>query len=132
MPAILVIDDSTTMVMSLSRILKTAGYGVETASNGKAGLAKLGGGFKPDVILTDINMPEMDGIAFIKEARKNSACRFTPIIVLTTESAAQKRDEARAAGASGWLTKPTEPERLLSALKQILPVRLLTSKGATD
>jgi two-component system, chemotaxis family, chemotaxis protein CheY len=121
MPAILVLDDSATMVMSLSRILKNAGYEVETAGNGKEGMAKLAGGLKPSVILTDINMPQMDGIAFIKEARKSASTRFTPIIVLTTESGGQKRDEARAAGASAWLTKPTEPNELLTALKQLLP-----------
>jgi two-component system chemotaxis response regulator CheY len=121
MPAILVLDDSATMVMSLSRILKNAGYEVETAANGKEGMAKLSGGLKPCVILTDLNMPQMDGIAFIKEARKSAATRFTPIIVLTTESGGSKRDEARAAGASAWLTKPTEPSELLSTLKQLLP-----------
>jgi two-component system chemotaxis response regulator CheY len=120
-PAILVLDDSATIIMSLSRILKNAGYQVDTAVNGKEGMAKLAGGLKPNVILTDLNMPQMDGIAFIKEARKSASTRFTPIIVLTTESGTQKRDEARAAGASGWLTKPTEPEQLLSALKQLLP-----------
>ena len=123
MPMILVLDDSTTMVMSLSRVLKNAGYEVETASNGKDALAKLATGLKPSVILTDLNMPQMDGLAFIKEARRTAATRFTPIIVLTTESSGQKRDEARAAGASGWLTKPTEPEELLSTLKQLLPAR---------
>jgi len=121
MPAILVLDDSATMVMSLSRILKNAGYEVETAGNGKEGMAKLAAGLKPSVILTDLNMPQMDGVAFIKEARKNASTRFTPIIVLTTESAGQKRDEARIAGASAWLTKPTEPNELLSTLKQLLP-----------
>jgi two-component system, chemotaxis family, chemotaxis protein CheY len=121
MPAILVLDDSATMVMSLSRVLKNAGYEVETASNGKEGMNKLAGGLKPSVILTDLNMPQMDGIAFIKEARKSASTRFTPIIVLTTESGGQKRDEARAAGASAWLTKPTEPSELLSTLKQLLP-----------
>ena len=121
MPMILVLDDSATMVMSLSRILKTAGYEIETAANGKEGVAKLTGGLKPSAILTDINMPQMDGIAFIKEARKIAATRFTPIIVLTTESGAQKATEARTAGASGWLTKPTEPDLLLSTLKQLLP-----------
>ena len=123
MPAILVLDDSATMVMSLSRILKSAGYEVETASNGKEGMTKLAGGMKPSLILTDINMPQMDGIAFIKEARKAASTRFTPIIVLTTESGGQKRDEARAAGASAWLTKPTEPNELLTALKQLLPAK---------
>jgi two-component system chemotaxis response regulator CheY len=121
MPAILILDDSPTMVMSLSRILKSAGYQVETAANGREGMTKLAAGLKPNVILTDLNMPQMDGISFIKEARRVGATRFTPIIVLTTESGAGKRDEARAAGASGWLTKPTEPNELLSTLKQVLP-----------
>jgi two-component system chemotaxis response regulator CheY len=123
MPAILVLDDSSTMLMSLSRILKNAGYEVETAVNGKDGLSKLAGGVKPALILTDINMPEMDGITFIKEARRNSATRFTPIVVLTTESGGAKRDEARTAGASGWLTKPTAPDTLISTLKQLLPAK---------
>lgn len=123
MPVILVLDDSATMVMSLSRVLKKAGYEVETATNGKEGMTRIAGGLKPSVILTDLNMPEMDGIAFIKEARRAAGTRFTPIIVLTTESGALKRDEARAAGASGWLTKPTEPEELLSTLKQLLPTK---------
>jgi two-component system, chemotaxis family, chemotaxis protein CheY len=121
MPAILVLDDSATMVMSLSRILKNAGYDVETATNGRDGMTKISGGLKPNVILTDLNMPQMDGIAFIKEARKYPSTRFTPIIMLTTESAANKREEARAAGASGWLTKPTQPTELLATLKQLLP-----------
>jgi two-component system chemotaxis response regulator CheY len=109
--------------MSLSRILKAAGYDVESASNGKDGLTKLVGGLKPSAILTDLNMPQMDGITFIKEARRTAGARFTPIIVLTTESGMQKRDEARVAGASGWLTKPTEPDELLSTLKQLLPAK---------
>jgi two-component system chemotaxis response regulator CheY len=121
MPAILVLDDSPTMVMSLSRILKNAGYEVETAANGRDGMTKLSSGLKPALILTDLNMPQMDGISFIREARKTAATRFTPIVVLTTESGSTKRDEARAAGASGWLTKPTEPNELLSTLKQLLP-----------
>jgi two-component system chemotaxis response regulator CheY len=121
MPAILVLDDSPTMVMSLSRILKKAGYDVETAADGREGVAKLAAGLKPAIILTDLNMPQMDGLAFIKEARRNPATRFTPILVLTTESGNARRDEARAAGASGWLVKPTEPAELLATLKQILP-----------
>jgi two-component system chemotaxis response regulator CheY len=123
MAAVFVLDDSVTMVMSLSRILKNAGYEVVTAANGKEGVGKLAGGLKPSIILTDLNMPQMDGIAFIKEARKSAATRFTPIIVLTTESGSGKRDEARAAGASAWLTKPTEPNELLSTLKQLLPAK---------
>ncbi|HEY0836973.1 MAG TPA: response regulator [Azospirillum sp.] len=121
MNTILVLDDSPTMVMSLSRILSKSGYTVETAANGKDGMDKLRAGMKPNLILTDLNMPVMDGIAFIKEARRHTATRFTPIVVLTTESVAGKRDEARTAGASGWLTKPTQPEELIATLKQLLP-----------
>jgi two-component system chemotaxis response regulator CheY len=84
-------------------------------------MAKLTGGLKPSVILTDLNMPQMDGITFIKEARRSPATRFTPIIVLTTESSAQANGDARAAGASGWLTKPTEPAQLISTIKSLLP-----------
>jgi two-component system chemotaxis response regulator CheY len=107
--------------MSLARILKNAGYTVETATNGREGVQRIAGGLKPAVILTDLNMPQMDGISFIREARRTAATRFIPIIVLTTESGAGKREEARAAGASAWLTKPTDPSTLLSTLKQLLP-----------
>jgi two-component system chemotaxis response regulator CheY len=121
MPTILVLDDSPTMVMSLSLVLKGAGYDVETGANGREGITKLTDGVKPSVVLTDLNMPELDGIGFIKEARKISSMRSTPIIVLTTEASGRKRDEARAAGASGWLTKPAEPNQLLSVVKQLCP-----------
>jgi len=123
MPVILVLDDSVSMVMNLSHILQGAGYAVETAQNGLEGIAKLSHGVRPSLILTDLNMPELDGIGFIKEARKITSCRFTPIIVLTTEAGGRKRDEARAAGASGWLTKPAEPQQLLSVVRQLCPQR---------
>ena len=121
MLTIFVIDDSVTMVMSLARILKKAGYAVESSANGKEGLSKILAGFIPSLILTDLNMPEMDGVAFIKAVRKNPPTRFTPVIVLTTDAGTKKREEARAAGASGWLTKPTEPAELLAALQQFTP-----------
>jgi two-component system chemotaxis response regulator CheY len=102
MAMILILDDSPAMVMNLAQILSKAGYEVATANNGKEGIAELTGGLKPTVILTDINMPEMDGIEFIKEARKSATTKFTPIIVLSGDADGRKRDEARAAGASGW------------------------------
>lgn len=123
MPTILVLDDSTTMVMSLSHILKGAGYDVETGMNGREGITKLAAGLKPAAILTDLNMPDMDGIGFIKEARKIQSARYTPIIVLTTESGGRKREGARAAGATGWLTKPAEPNQLLAVVKQLCPIK---------
>jgi two-component system chemotaxis response regulator CheY len=121
MSTILVLDDSATMVSSLARILKKAGYEVETATKGQDGLAKLNGGLKPAAIITDLNMPEMDGITFIKSVRRLPACRFIPIIVLTTESGLGKSAEARSAGATGWLTKPTEPAELIATIKQYAP-----------
>jgi two-component system chemotaxis response regulator CheY len=120
---ILILDDSAAMVMTLAQILSKAGYEVVTGSNGKEGICELTNGLKPAVILTDLNMPEMDGIEFIKEARKSAAAKFTPIIVLSGESDGRKRDEARAAGASGWLTKPPQPNQLLYVVKQLLPVK---------
>jgi FOG: CheY-like receiver len=121
MNTILVLDDSPTMVMSLSRILSKSGYAVETAANGKEGMDKLRAGMKPNLILTDLNMPVMDGITFIKEVRKHIPTRFTPIVVLTTESVVGRQTEARSAGASGWLTKPTQPDELIKTMKQLLP-----------
>jgi two-component system chemotaxis response regulator CheY len=121
MAMILILDDSPAMVMNLAQILKKAPYEVTTAGNGKEGITELTNGLKPTVILTDLNMPEMDGIEFIKEARKSAATKFTPIIVLSGDSDGRKRDEARAAGASGWLTKPPQPNQLLYVVKQLVP-----------
>lgn len=123
MASILILDDSAAMVMNLAQILSKAGYEVTTAGNGREGMTELTNGLKPAVILTDLNMPEMDGIEFIKEARKSSATKFTPIIVLTGDSDGRKRDEARSAGASGWLTKPPQPNQLLYVVKQLLPAK---------
>lgn len=121
MALILILDDSPAMVMNLAQILSKAGHEVTTAGNGKEGITELSNGLKPAVILTDLNMPEMDGIEFIKEARKATATKFTPIIVLSGEADGRKRDEARAAGASGWLTKPPQPNQLIYVVKQLLP-----------
>ncbi|HQT63337.1 MAG: two-component system sensor histidine kinase/response regulator [Acidocella sp. 20-57-95] len=121
MTMIMILDDSPTVIMSLSQILIKAGYEVATAANGKEGVDQLSGGLKPNVILTDLNMPEMDGIAFIKEARKTAATKFTPIIVLSGDSDGRKRDDAKSAGASGWLAKPPQANQLLYVVKQLLP-----------
>ena len=120
MKSALLIDDSKTMLMSLSKILGQAGFAVDTASDGDEGLAKVKGGARPTVIITDLNMPRMDGITFIREARKAGA-RFTPILMLTTESQAAKRAEAKAAGATGWLVKPVAPDALLGVIAKVAP-----------
>ncbi len=121
MASILLIDDSRTILMSISAVLTKSGYTVETAPDGTDALAKVKAGLRPAVILTDLNMPKMDGITFIREVRKVPGVRFTPILMLTTESQQTKRAEAKAAGASGWIVKPVQPKDLLAVLQQVLP-----------
>jgi len=119
MKQVFLVDDSTTMLMSLKGTLEISGFKVETASDGQAALGRLQAGLKPDLIITDINMPKMNGIELIREARK--LLRFTPILALTTESQQGKRDEAKKNGASGWLIKPVGGADLVKVIKQILP-----------
>jgi two-component system chemotaxis response regulator CheY len=118
---ILLVDDSATMLMSMEAILKKAAFGTQTAASGEAALALLQGGAKPNLIITDLNMGAMNGIELIRQARKIPALRFTPILMLTTESQATKRTEAKAAGASGWLVKPVDGAALLQVLGHLLP-----------
>jgi two-component system, chemotaxis family, chemotaxis protein CheY len=121
MATVMLVDDSATMLMSLKAILVKAGYAVETAADGKLALSKLTGGLRPELIISDLNMPNMDGITFIREARKTAGMRFVPMLMLTTESERTKRDEAKSAGATGWLVKPVAPEQLLGVIKQVMP-----------
>ena len=120
MKSILLVDDSTTLLLSMKAILEKSGYAVETVTSGDAALIKLAS-FKPDILITDLNMPGMDGITLVKEVRKNQAFRFLPALMMTTESQQEKRTEARTAGATGWLVKPVKPEELLAVLKKLLP-----------
>lgn len=120
MKTVLCVDDSTTILLSLSAILTKAGYGVEKASSGEEALTKLKGAVRPDLIITDLNMPGMNGIDFIKQVRQLSTMKFVPILFLTTESQQSKRAEAKAAGASGWLVKPVNGDELLSTIKLVL------------
>lgn len=118
---ILVVDDAATMVMSLKTSLEIAGFEVETANDGVQAMDKLKGGIKPDLIITDINMPNMGGIEFIGKARALPGMRFVPILALTTESQQAKRDQAKKLGATGWLLKPTSGADLVKVIKQVLP-----------
>jgi two-component system chemotaxis response regulator CheY len=118
---ILVVDDSVTMVMSLKTTLALNGFQVETANNGQAALEKLKGGVKPDLILTDINMPVMGGFELIGKVRALPGFRFVPILTLTTESEASKRSEGKRLGATGWLVKPVAGNDLIKVIKQVLP-----------
>jgi len=119
--SILIVDDSLTMMMSLKNQLEIAGFKVETAEDGVKALEKIKAGTKPDLIITDINMPNMGGMDLIKNVRAISAFRFTPILTLTTESQAEKREQGKKLGATGWLVKPVRGEDLLKIIKQVLP-----------
>ena len=119
MKSVFLIDDSATMLMSLRGTLEISGFKVETAGDGEAALGKLKAGLRPDLIITDINMPKLDGLGFIREARK--LLRFTPILALTTESQQTKRDEAKKLGATGWLVKPVGGADLVKVIRQVLP-----------
>jgi two-component system chemotaxis response regulator CheY len=117
---ILVIDDSESIREVVSSGLRSNGYNVLTGVNGANGLEILKHSSKIDVIITDLNMPIMDGITFLKEVRKDEAYRFTPIIVLTTESQEAKKQEARMAGATAWIIKPFSKEKLINVIKKII------------
>ena len=119
MKTIFLVDDSATMVMSLKISLEISGFKVETAADGEQALARIKNGLKPDLMITDINMPKMDGITLIREVRK--VLRFTPILTLTTESQQAKRDEAKKLGATGWIVKPVAGPELIKVIKQVLP-----------
>ncbi|BAU22810.1 chemotaxis protein CheY [Caldimicrobium thiodismutans] len=116
---ILIVDDSSTMLTSLKSVLELHGYKVETASNGLMALDKIKAGLKPNLIITDLNMPVMDGLEFIKNVKP--LLRFTPILILTTESEQKKREEARKLGAAGWLVKPVSGTDLINVVKKFLP-----------
>jgi two-component system chemotaxis response regulator CheY len=118
---ILVVDDSVTMVMSLTTTLTMNGLEVETASNGKAALDRLIAGLKPNLILTDINMPVMGGLELIGRIRAMPGLKFTPILTLTTESDAAKRDAGKRAGATGWIVKPVSGDDLIRVIRKVLP-----------
>jgi two-component system chemotaxis response regulator CheY len=115
---ILTIDDSRTMRDMLMLALSNAGYRVVQAVDGVHGLEVLGAE-APDVIITDINMPRMDGFGVIENVRKDDKHRGTPILVLTTESDSTKKERARAAGATGWIVKPFNPEKLVTAIRRV-------------
>jgi two-component system chemotaxis response regulator CheY len=117
---ILTVDDSKTMRDMLLVTLKKAGYDVVQAEDGKDGLEKLQDN-GVDVIITDINMPVMDGITFIRECRAQAAYAATPILTLTTESSDAKKAEGRAAGATGWIVKPFNPEGLIRVVEKVCP-----------
>ena len=119
MASILAVDDSASMREMVVFTLKGAGYDVLEARDGNEalGIAK---GQKTDLVLTDVNMPGMDGIELIRELRNLPDYKFTPILMLTTESAGDKKQEGKTAGATGWIVKPFDPDQLLDTINKVL------------
>jgi two-component system chemotaxis response regulator CheY len=118
---ILIVDDSASLRQVVAIALKGAGYEVVEACDGRDALDKLDGR-KLHLIISDVNMPNMDGVSFVREAKKKPDYRFTPIIMLTTESQEDKKREGQAAGAKAWVVKPFQPPQMLAAVaKLVLP-----------
>jgi len=117
---ILIVDDSLTMLTNIRLTLESNGYKTAQARDGVEALATAKTLGRVDAVLTDLNMPNMDGIRLIQELRSLAAFRFTPIIMLTTESQADKKEQGRRAGATGWIVKPFQPEQLLAVLKKVI------------
>lgn len=118
---IMIVDDSPTMLMSIEGTLTKAGLGVVKAANGEQALETLKTGTKPSLVITDLNMGAMDGIELIRRVRKLPGLQFTPILMLTTESQQDKRNEAKSAGATGWIVKPVDATALIKVIRQLVP-----------
>jgi len=119
MAKILAVDDSASMRQMVAFTLKGAGHTVTDAADGQQALT-IAKTLSFDLVLTDVNMPVMDGLALTRELRALPAYRFTPILVLTTEAGTDKKQEGRAAGATGWLVKPFNPDQLLATVRKVL------------
>lgn len=116
---ILTVEDSTSMREMISFTLTEAGYSVMEAQDGLDAIAKLGGE-RIDLVITDLNMPNMDGIELTRELRADPIYKFMPIVFLTTESQVQKKQAAKEAGATGWIVKPFKPDQLLNVVRKVL------------
>ena len=116
---ILLVDDSASVRTVAGIALRGAGYEVLEAANGQEGLGKLSGD-KIHLIISDVNMPVMDGIAFLKEVKRHPSYKFTPVIMLTTEAGEDKKQEGRAAGAKAWIVKPFQPQIMLDAVSKLI------------
>jgi two-component system chemotaxis response regulator CheY len=122
MHSILAVDDSASMRQMVAFTLKSAGYAVVEAVDGQDAWEKANGsaGRDFDLVLTDQNMPNMDGISLTRKLRSNPKYASTPILILTTESSDQMKQSGRAAGATGWLVKPFDPTKLLEVIKKVI------------
>ena len=119
MASILAVDDSASMRQMVTFTLKGAGYDVTEAKDGQEAL-NLAKSNRFSLVITDVNMPNMDGITLTKELRALSSYKFIPILTLTTESSGEKKQAGKAAGATGWIVKPFNPDQLLATVKKVL------------
>ena len=119
MGKVLAVDDSATMRQMVATALKETGHQVSEAADGTEALRKAQGE-RFDLVITDVNMPNMDGLTLIKELRGLPGYRFTPILFLTTEFRADMKQQAKASGATGWLVKPFKPDQLLATVGKVL------------
>jgi two-component system chemotaxis response regulator CheY len=119
MPKFLIVDDSNSIRQMVSFTLKSAGYDVVEAADGLQGLEKAKSE-SFDLVISDVNMPNMNGIELCKELRKLSSFEFTPILMLTTESSGDMKVRGKEAGATGWLVKPFNPDKLLATIKRVV------------
>ncbi|NQV80758.1 MAG: response regulator [Alphaproteobacteria bacterium] len=119
--SILTVDDSKTIRDMLKFTLASAGFDVSQAEDGVDGLRVLKSAGAFDIIITDINMPNMDGFEFIENVRRDPEYKSTPILVLTTESGPDKKMRAREVGATGWIVKPFDPQKLLDVIRKVSP-----------
>ena len=117
---ILTVDDSASMLMLLKTSLTAQGFAIESANDGEHGFQRLGE-VCPDLLITDINMPKMDGFELIEAVRREPQWRALPILVLSTEFSEEKKFRAREAGATGWITKPFDSEKLGAAIRRVCP-----------
>jgi two-component system, chemotaxis family, chemotaxis protein CheY len=117
---IMTVDDAASVRQMVSFVLKQNGYDVVEAVDGRDGLQKLSAGQKVDLVITDLNMPNLDGIGMIKGIRQLPSCRFIPIIMLTTESQDARKQEGKLAGATGWIVKPFKPEQIIAVVQRVL------------
>lgn len=116
---VMIVDDSASLRQVVSMTLKGAGYEVVEACDGRDALGKLGGQ-KVHLVISDVNMPNMDGLTFVREMKKNPTYKFTPVIMLTTEAGEEKKAAGQSAGARAWVVKPFQPQQMLAAVSKLV------------
>jgi two-component system chemotaxis response regulator CheY len=116
----LIVDDSTSVRQMVAYTLRQAGFAILEGCNGEDALEKLGEQ-RVSLVITDLNMPVMDGIEFIRRLRAQPNGRYTPVLMLTTENHLEKKQQGRSAGATGWIVKPFHPEKLLEVVAKVVP-----------